>query len=704
MIEFFNGEIADSVDSGASTVRVAVPNLESPRRAVFGPMSFRAKWGRALGVSLPQRGEKALIAIDRAGGEQWIVEWEPVDDGLPVGGGGGGTGDVTQTMLDAALALKQDAATAATDADLAAAVAPLAPLDNPYFTGGFHAYWLAINSPPNEEAWFGLRGGGGPIANFFLPSGALAVQIDADGRLHVLGTDILAALEEPGPAGPAGPSAYEVWLAAGNVGDVNAYLLSLKGAKGDQGDIGPTSPAPGGNVYARGGSAVGTTAPNSALVPLILPPLAENTIGLTRSGDGLSMTATQAGTYVLQTSVTFDQNATGRRIVRMTVNDATFAVGPQLIAEDERPASPAGNYPTPNLAGTRYLVPGDVVRVGVLQSSGGNLTVSADTFHASLVAGPQGPIGPSGIGVGDLVQPGIIDPTHHAVTVTSASAVAVAAGIHFVRDAAGTIQKVSIAGSTAISGIPATAAGVQRLDQIVISSAGVLSRIQGTPNAATTLNNRTGVAAIPAGSLLLYDLLVTSAGVLAANVRDRRSWAKGFLTWEVNIAAGGQHNITGIDEADRVVIVTFDGVQPVSMSGASWVGVIRLNGTDFPDTRWGIHRSPGNSGGGAYHDYVEYGAGVNGTITFIPIAFGDQATFYDVWSEAMIHIQPSGLVRRMARVQAVTQALTSSPYVHMTQLLSGGHYPQADPINWLACSFGWGFTGKITCQRGRFAG
>jgi hypothetical protein len=76
-----------------------------------------------------------------------------------------------------------------------------------------------------------------------------------------------------------------------------------------------------------------------------------------------------------------------------------------------------------------------------------------------------------------------------------------------------------------MSGIPAASASNFRIDSIVVSSAGVVSRLQGTQSTTTTMANRTGAATIPAGSMLLYDLLIASTGVSA--IRDRRPWAAG---------------------------------------------------------------------------------------------------------------------------------------------------------------------------------
>ncbi len=56
-----------------------------------------------------------------------------------------------------------------------------------------------------------------------------------------------------------------------------------------------------------------------------------------------------------------------------------------------------------------------------------------------------------------------------------------------------------------------------------------LEVLAGTPTAGATLDNRTGAAALPQSCLLLADVVVPAgaASLVAANIRDRRSWARG---------------------------------------------------------------------------------------------------------------------------------------------------------------------------------
>jgi hypothetical protein len=80
-----------------------------------------------------------------------------------------------------------------------------------------------------------------------------------------------------------------------------------------------------------------------------------------------------------------------------------------------------------------------------------------------------------------------------------------------------------------VSGIPAAATG--RLDQLVLSSSGYVTRLAGTTDSgAVTLDNRTGAVPLTADmeSMRICDMLVKSTGIAAADIRDRRPWARGF--------------------------------------------------------------------------------------------------------------------------------------------------------------------------------
>jgi hypothetical protein len=169
----------------------------------------------------------------------------------------------------------------------------------------------------------------------------------------------------------------------------------------------------------------------------------------------------------------------------------------------------------PDVDTGRYAL---IAQAGATGSTGSTGPTGAD--------GAVGPAGPTGMGAADLLQEGILLATDFAATVPTTASVAIAAGTGYVKTSGGVLTKIAPSGLT-LSGIAAASASNFRLDQVVVSSAGVISMLTGTQGTTVTLANRTGAAAIPAGSRLLHDVLVTSAGVLLANVRDRRPWARG---------------------------------------------------------------------------------------------------------------------------------------------------------------------------------
>ena len=123
---------------------------------------------------------------------------------------------------------------------------------------------------------------------------------------------------------------------------------------------------------------------------------------------------------------------------------------------------------------------------------------------------------------------GVMNSTDCALTINSISQITISAGVVYVLNSSGVLIRTTPA-STVFSAIPAASALNFRLDQVVVDSIGNVTYVQGSQSTAATLNNRTGAStSLPAESRLLYDVLVTSGGVLLANVRDRRPWARGF--------------------------------------------------------------------------------------------------------------------------------------------------------------------------------
>lgn len=166
------------------------------------------------------------------------------------------------------------------------------------------------------------------------------------------------------------------------------------------------------------------------------------------------------------------------------------------------------------------------------------------------------------------LQAGVLASGDAALTINSTTQVTIAAAEQvYVSTAAGLLLPVSIV-STVLSGIAAPVTN-PRLDMIVVDSNGVVTRVAGAETAGATISNRNGHGAVPAGSQLLHDLLVTVAGgVTAANTRDRRPWARGGYSRLIRIAnasAGNDYSTTSaglaaIDGTNLAVRMECSGV------------------------------------------------------------------------------------------------------------------------------------------------
>lgn len=169
-------------------------------------------------------------------------------------------------------------------------------------------------------------------------------------------------------------------------------------------------------------------------------------------------------------------------------------------------------------------------------------------------------------------QAGVLASTDCALTVNSITQVTIAAGRVYLTSAAGGLIRTAPV-STVLSGIVAASASNFRLDEVVVNSAGVVSILTGTQGTTVTLANRLNAVAVPAGSQLLHDMLVTSGGVLVANVRDRRPWARGGyarILRNANAAAGNDYTTTSstlvdIDATNLAIRMECSGV-PVRFS------------------------------------------------------------------------------------------------------------------------------------------
>jgi hypothetical protein len=163
------------------------------------------------------------------------------------------------------------------------------------------------------------------------------------------------------------------------------------------------------------------------------------------------------------------------------------------------------------------------------------------TTYLAGIKGDVGPVGPAGAGLSayeGAVQPGVLAATDCGPLIAFGSTTTVPAGVVYVRDVAGVLVRTTPV-STQISTPQCANAANFRLDQFVINSAGVISRLAGTEGPTVTLDNRTGSAPIPAGSQLLYDSLANGAGV-GPTIRDRRPNARG-ASYSVARIAGADY-------------------------------------------------------------------------------------------------------------------------------------------------------------------
>lgn len=157
----------------------------------------------------------------------------------------------------------------------------------------------------------------------------------------------------------------------------------------------------------------------------------------------------------------------------------------------------------------------------------------------------------------DELQEGVLGPTHLAVSAGGAGlSVDVAPGVGFVQGDTATDLPTPQQGLYRVhndltlnsaqfntGGIPAANGSNPRIDQIIArvydldegDGSGArtwqLEVLPGTATAGATLDNRNGATALPNSAMRLADVLIptSAASVLAANIRDRRPWARGYF-------------------------------------------------------------------------------------------------------------------------------------------------------------------------------
>jgi hypothetical protein len=167
---------------------------------------------------------------------------------------------------------------------------------------------------------------------------------------------------------------------------------------------------------------------------------------------------------------------------------------------------------------------------------------------------------------GGPIQPGVWDAGDFKVTQKAAGAnlsVDVAAGYALVPandpSNAGYYHSQNDA-SVNVAGAAVGHATLPRIDQVILtindtthggdaSDTPTMSTLIGTATSGATLDNRTGAAALPNGSIRLADVLMPAASttMTTANIRDRRAWARGAfsrINRNANAAAGNDYTTT----------------------------------------------------------------------------------------------------------------------------------------------------------------
>jgi hypothetical protein len=78
-----NGVVASNPSTLTDRIKVAVPDMDSMSRIIYGPLPFSPLVSGTGGTRLPQVGDKAVVGIDEGTGEQWVIAWRRDDTTLP---------------------------------------------------------------------------------------------------------------------------------------------------------------------------------------------------------------------------------------------------------------------------------------------------------------------------------------------------------------------------------------------------------------------------------------------------------------------------------------------------------------------------------------------------------------------------------------------------------------------------------------------
>lgn len=196
--------------------------------------------------------------------------------------------------------------------------------------------------------------------------------------------------------------------------------------------------------------------------------------------------------------------------------------------------------------------------------------------------------------------------------------------------------------------ITAAHATLPRIDQIILrvydtahdasgQSIAAIERLTGTATSGATLDNRTGVAALPATAMRLADILVPAASttVTAANIRDRRTWARGAF-YHVISRAGDYVAPAGFAYVDPGILLPrmeLSGVPvrvTLSVTGKHSTSngeiVVIMNGLSIGTTH--IRKRYPVANADLYHTIVTTGTPAGSSVSIGPSWQGAGATWY----------------------------------------------------------------------------
>lgn len=238
-----------------------------------------------------------------------------------------------------------------------------------------------------------------------------------------------------------------------------------------------------------------------------------------------------------------------------------------------------------------YVAIRDLIN-GNLEGGGGvNGNLKADGITARELQGSL----IAAAGANNLLVPGVHSFGDLAVTPGAGLVLNFASGLAWVTDAnaivdANLLVPATVTGASVT--IPANSSGNPRLDQIILTltgwNTGTVSVLQGTPNAATTLANRTGAAALPAGAIRLADVLMPNAFagpfVAGTHIRDRRPFSRGLhltvlptgdlaLTDIWTAMAGGQSTVFEVGASQYLYVTATVGLTSGGAAGTAQAAV-----------------------------------------------------------------------------------------------------------------------------------